>query len=213
MIGALSCPGTSGVALWSMAVSRDEVAWVLYQDGRLFKASTADASCQATSYTTQSSSFTRFGMGFALEGPGSTHEALYVASSVGAGLAKIDPTTFALTPVGAFGGLSTTDAELTGSGDGRLFGLFTQTKPVTLGAIDQATANVSSAYQFPGLDLGVGWAMASWGGRFWIFTAPNGVSSDVLRFDPSAQKAETAASNLGFVVVGAGVSTCAPIGP
>jgi hypothetical protein len=64
----------------------------------------------------------------------------------------------------------------------------------------------------PSMDIGTAWAMAFWGGDFWLFTAP-GVETRVDRYRPSDGTTVTMISNLGFHVVGAGVSTCAPLQP
>jgi hypothetical protein len=60
------------------------------------------------------------------------------------------------------------------------------------------------------VDIGSAWAFAFWGGDFWLFTAP-GVASRVDRYRPSDGSTVTMKSNVGFNIVGAGVSTCAPL--
>jgi hypothetical protein len=61
----------------------------------------------------------------------------------------------------------------------------------------------------PGVDIAGGWAFAFWGGDFYTFTAPGDTSTVVQRFRPSDGTVVQVAS-LSLVVVGAGVSTCAP---
>lgn len=59
-----------------------------------------------------------------------------------------------------------------------------------------------------------GWAFAHWGGRFYIFiTAVVGAAdrSMVFEFDPTTGKATEVKTNASYKVVGAGVSTCAPV--
>jgi hypothetical protein len=67
---------------------------------------------------------------------------------------------------------------------------------------------VTNSSSLPGVSQGSGWAFAFWGGNFYTFTAPGG-STVVTRFDPNdgsiVQVAQTS-----DVIVGAGVSTCAP---
>lgn len=41
--------------------------------------------------------------------------------------------------------------------------------------------------------------------------APNGTSSQIDRYQPAVKTTTTVKSNLGFKIVGAGVSTCAPL--
>jgi hypothetical protein len=54
-----------------------------------------------------------------------------------------------------------------------------------------------------------GWAFAFWGGKFYLFTAPTG-STIVTEFDPTTL-AQTTVASTGDIIVGAGVSTCAPM--
>ena len=53
-------------------------------------------------------------------------------------------------------------------------------------------------------------AFAQWGGSFWFFTAPIGTSSRIDRYDPIAKTISTINASVGFEIVAAGVSTCAP---
>src|SRR5688572_18006241 len=50
-IGLLNCAASGGAVPFSMAIARDAFAYVLYDSGELFKVSTADLSCTATSFT------------------------------------------------------------------------------------------------------------------------------------------------------------------
>jgi hypothetical protein len=50
LVGNLVCPVTPGVRPFSMAVDRRGVAYVLYDDGRLYRVSTATGACTATSF-------------------------------------------------------------------------------------------------------------------------------------------------------------------
>jgi hypothetical protein len=207
-IGALACPATPGASPFSMAVDRAGVAWVLYDDGSLFHVSTADASCTTTSFVAGNPSFAKFGMGFVADAPGSSAETLYVSSFDGTKLGKIDTGTLALSVVGAYDAVFQS-AELTGTGDARLYGFFTTAPPI-VAEIDALTGHVLSQAPQPSVDIGSAWAFAFWGGDFWLFTAP-GVASRVDRYRPSDGSTVTMKSNVGFNIVGAGVSTCAPL--
>jgi hypothetical protein len=128
-------------------------------------------------------------------------------------LAKIDLTTFTLTPVGNFtDGLMDRPAELTGNGDGQLFGFFT-TNPATLAAIDVKTGATAATAQktLTGVVAGDAYAFSFWGGDFWFYTSNPGETSNVTQYkksgDGSINVVKTA---IGFNIVGAGVSTCAP---
>src|SRR5262249_34569118 len=74
-IGTLTCPTPAHP--FSMAVDRKGTAWVNYDDGELFKVSTADASCTKTSFVTQNG-FTTFGMGFSTDAAGQANETLFI---------------------------------------------------------------------------------------------------------------------------------------
>src|SRR5690348_8733906 len=111
-IGKLNCalvPGQPYFATpYSMGVSRDATAWVLYTDGHIFQVDTKSAACKPTSFVPAQSGFFTFGMGFSSNAPGSQDETLYVADSGNGnpantqGLAKIDLTTMKLTPIGKY---------------------------------------------------------------------------------------------------------------
>ena len=53
-----------------------------------------------------------------------------------------------------------------------------------------------------------------WGGDFWFYTQGNGVGSTVTHYKYATDKSYVnAVADTGFVIVGAGVSTCAPTTP
>jgi hypothetical protein len=210
--GFLAC-AANGASPFSMAVDRKGTAYVLYDDGLLYRVSTKDASCQKTKYQPGQQGFGTFGMGFATIGAGPA-EQLFVAATMESGsslsaLATIDTTSFKLSPVSNFKPVQS-GVELTGTGDGRLFGFAAD--PFGQGShilqIDKSTATVIADVALPDVDQGSGWAFAFWGGSFWMFTAPGG-QARLTKYDPKTGKAGVVA-NLPAVVVGAGVSTCAP---
>ena len=218
-IGQLDCP-SSGATPNSMAVDRSGTAWVNFSDGGLFKVSTADASCQATSYQKGQGGFVRFGMAFATDSATSEAETLYVVGiegvNGGKGLAKINLGSMKLTQLGDFSGsLEGQGAELTGTGDGRLFGFFTTQPYATLAQIDRGTGATSSAASLDGVNTGNAWAFSFWGGDFWFYTSSGVSPSTVTRKQSSTDgKISTAKADVGgFRIVGAGVSTCAPTAP
>ncbi|WP_437805925.1 hypothetical protein [Sorangium sp. So ce1078] len=219
-IGVLGCQ--TGMDPNSMAVDRDAVAWVNYvwpddSAGTLFKVSTEDASCEPTE-TPLSDGWSRLGMGFSSDLSRPDAEQLFVAGTSGVpgvGLGRIDGTS--VTPVGEFSGsLRGASAELTGTGDGRLFGFFT-TSPVQLAEIDKETGEIIKATELPGIETPSAWAFSFWGGDFYFYTAPDSFQSpsrttNVSRYRPSDGSIDTEyMTNIGFRIVGAGVSTCAPI--
>jgi hypothetical protein len=205
-IGKLSC--NAGFATpFSMGVARNGTAWVLFSDGHIFNVSTTNAACTPTGYLPGQNGWTTFGMGFVSDSPGSSAETLYVADYNGGGLGKIDLATLKLSYVGPWDKLSGS-AELSGTGDARLFG-FWEASPVTVAEIDKSSGHILATYPQPTVNIGSGWAFAHWGGSFWLFTAPLG-TSQVDQFDPATNTTKTVKTALPYVIVGAGVSTCAP---
>ena len=215
-ISNLACPA-GGATPFSMAVDRRGVAYVQFTDDRLYRVSTATGACIGTAYTPGKQGFGAFGMGYATNDVGPT-EFLFVAGTRGSnqasspGLARIDPTTFALSRIGSFVP-DIARAELTGTGDGRLFAFYTKTvdngPPSFIGEINTTNARVIAETPLPTVDQGGGWAFAFWGGDFYMFTSPADSTSAVTRYRP-ADGSVTVVATLPSKIVGAGVSTCAP---
>ena len=232
-IGRLTCQ--TSMTPNSMAVDRDANAWVNYAEGdpitgqdtggAIFKVSTANASCQPTSIQLRNNWY-RLGMGFSTNSSMGTDETLYVAATGGGlggtnspGLGKIDLGAQKLNTIGPFTGqLVGQNAELTGTGDARLFGFFT-TMPVQVAELNKASGAVMSTKALNGVETPSFWAFSFWGGDFYLYTAPDAMmspnrTSNVTRYRPSDGSIDTAyMTNVGFRIVGAGVSTCAPITP
>lgn len=219
-IGNIACPASAGATPFSMAVDRKGIAYILFSDrntgtddGRLFRVSTANAACISTSFVPGQQGFTRFGMGFATNTVGPT-ETLYVAGSEdqgsSQGLARVDIASFKLSKVGNFVP-AIGNAELTGTGDGRLFGFYADDTftPAFIGEIDTQTGHIIGQTQMKNVTLGNGWAFAFWGGDFYMFTSPGGGFSTITRYRPS-DNTEVVVGSVPTIVVGAGVSTCAP---
>jgi hypothetical protein len=228
-IGQISCPGTSGLEPFSMAVDRTGIAYVLfarsadYSAGKLFRVSTATASCRSTSFLSGQHGFAMtFGMAFVKDTTGAG-ETLYVAegeppntTSVapcpGRRLATIDIGTFAVSVVGVLDP-TVCSPELTGTGAGDLFGFYAlSSNDSAIGQIDKTTARLNSESRLNGVAQttnGSGaWAFGFWGGDFFTFTAPS-TSSVVTRFRPTDGSIVTVGQT-AETIVGAGVSTCAP---
>jgi hypothetical protein len=220
LLGTLSCPTPNdGFQPFSMAVDREGRAYVLYDGvlddtfesiGALYRVSLATLACTATSYVPSSNpDFTTFGMGFSTDLGGPT-EQLYVADEGDPPkLGAIDTTTFALRTVADLDPMAVS-AELTGTGDGRLFGFFQPGTEAEVGQIDKTTGQLTGVDPLPGVDQGAGWAFGFWGGNFYLFTSPTGNGSDVTRFNP-ADRSVAVINHYPGIIVGAGVSTCAPV--
>jgi hypothetical protein len=205
-VGTLDCPQMGGSATpFSMSVDRSGTAWVLYNDGQLYQVNTKTAVCKATSFVPSQGGFKKFGMGFVSDAPGSTAETLFVANTDGIG--KLDTKSLTVTPIGQFGFAAA--AELAGTGDARLFGFFFGFPPY-ITEIDKTTSMTQSEAPLDSIDAGTGFAFAFWGADFWVFTAPNSSSSQIDRYQPDTKTTTTVNPSVGFKIVGAGVSTCAP---
>ncbi len=220
-IGLLKCP-TGGAAPTSMAVDRTGIAWVRHSDGSIWKVSTKDLSCEPTKFTppeTTDGSFFKFGMGFATASKGGSAEELFVSDNGGAGLAKIDTDTLAMRLVGPYtGDLAGKTSELTGTGDGKLYGFFVSA-PAQIAEIAKGTGEIISATPLKDTYAGTAWAFSFYGGDFYVYTHSEGNNggpplagggSDVTRYRPSTGEVSIVKPKVGFKIVGAGVSTCAP---
>jgi len=218
-IGTLVCPAPVGSTPFSMAVDRKGIAYVLYQgtlgeNAGIYRVSTATAACTRTAFDPSSLGFGTFGMGFSTD-QGGPAETLYIAGdgrtgSGFGGLGSIDLTTFKATRLRDFQP-SIERAELTGTGAGDLYAFYSGPFETAsfVGQIDKATARVVAENELTSVSQGQGWAFAFWGGDFWLFTSPTGGASFVTQYRPSDKSTKVVAT-LGNVVVGAGVSTCAP---
>jgi hypothetical protein len=226
MVGVVACPTTPGAQPFAMSVDRNANAWASFDSGQIFKLDTKTAACSQTGFLPGQLGFTTFGMGFVSDSQNMGTETLYITqadvSPSDDQLGAIDTTQSppALSLVGHYnGGMGKPPpfvgaADATGTGDGRLFGFF-RTNPPQIAQIDKSTAQILGVAQLPGVTIGMAWAFAFWGGTFWLFTW-DGLSttgSMLQQYDPMANKVTMVSSGLGVVVVGAGVSTCAPLVP
>ncbi|MFO0591481.1 MAG: hypothetical protein U0441_28295 [Polyangiaceae bacterium] len=228
-IGHLGCNTT--LQPNSMAIDRNATAWVNYVDnngfsdsaGVVYRVSTKDASCEAQPAANLPQDWFRLGMGFSTDGAaGSTAETLYLTgtgSGASPGLGKLDTANGQLTPLGAFtGALSGQNAELTGTGDGRLYGFFTTT-PVQVVELNKTNGATITPVSLPQVETPAAWAFSFWGGDFYLYTAPDPLvdptrTTNVTRYRPSDGSVDPSYMvNIGFRIVGAGVSTCAPLEP
>lgn len=217
-IGLVACP-TGGATPTSMAVDRRGIAWVRHSDGTLWKVSTKTLVCEPVDYAPLDGSFVKFGMGFATATAGSTYEELFLSDSEGAGLAKLDTSSLGVRYIGPYtGALDGKSAELTGTGSGKLYGFFTTT-PAQIAEISKSSGEIINPKELPGVVAGNAWAFSFYGGDFYIYTASlpgsggppmAGAGSRVTRYRPSDGTVQVVKEAVGFKIVGAGVSTCAP---
>jgi hypothetical protein len=214
-IGTLSCPTTDPLdEPFSMAIDRVPSAWVLYSSGEVFHVDVNTLKCDKTPFQPGTAGFTQFGMGFVSNSAGSNDETLFIAGgttagAAGAHLGTLDTTTFAARAVGPIGGWP----ELTGTGGAELWGFFPDTRNPKVARISKTSGALSDTFALPTLQGDpAAWAFAFWGGDFWIFLQrANDTSTTVWHLVQSNGHLEAAVPNSGRHIVGAGVSTCAPV--
>jgi hypothetical protein len=213
-IGAIACPSNS--TPFSMAVDRRGIAYSVFSSGDLFRIDTASAACQPTTFQAKAL-FQTFGMGF-VANTGDAGETLFIADAVvtngkqaSKGLGSIDTKTYAATFVGPFS-QTIPGPELTGTSDGRLFAFYTNSTASGshIREVDKATGNVTNDYALKVGTPSDAYAFAFWGGYFWVFTdAVVNAPTTVTRFSPT-DGSEANVTTFPEMIVGAGVSTCAP---
>lgn len=212
-LGSLFCPSTGGATPFSMSVDRQANAWVLYNSGQLFKVQLPGLACTATSWVSQAG-LTVFGMGFSTDQPGGSTETLYVGGGIDQSqpsftLASIDLATMTATPIGS----QTQLPEMTGTGNAELWGFMTGATAASVVKFDKTTGAIVTTYSQPTLTgTNTGYAFAHWGGDFWVFLIKNAEpSTTVYQVDGATGVIEGTTPTTGRTIVGAGVSTCAPV--
>jgi hypothetical protein len=210
-ITVLQCPSFSSPN--SMAVDQNAVAWVAYHDGNLFKVDTATGACQSTSFQPSQHGLTVFGMGFVFD-PSTGRDTLYIAggpevAGTQSTLATVSFPALVVTPIGT---VSAGLPEMTGTGDGQLWGFIPQNQSsagvAALIRLDPSSGKTLESHLYKSLTETGAWAMKFWGGDFWIFL--NTSVYKVSRDTPDTAQLVPVRGNHG-AILGAGVSTCAPL--
>lgn len=234
MIGRLNCPagtaldGSGPATPFSMAIDRDATAWVLYSSGRIFNVSTQNAACTATGFTAQQNvggqQWDLFGMGYVTDTAGGDTEKLWIGggdadASIGGSLGWLTPGSLTVNRVGPLPTNAENSPELTGLGDATLWGFYPGATNAFVQQIDKTTGGGMGTPLRITNGLGGqvrAWAFAQWGGKFYIFvTTQQGLlgtlNSTVRSIDRASGQSMTLIENLPNIIVGAGVSTCAPV--
>jgi len=230
-VATLDCDAGSMVPN-SMAVDRLGNAWIDYVSldtqenvtgGAIFEMNLQVGNCTATNIVLGPGWY-QVGMGYSTASATDPTDTLYLAGdnniqtcvlggdSTSAGLATIDTTTGTLTRVGSFSnGLGGQNAELTGTGDGRLFGFFDLTE-VEIAQINKTTAATPIQNAVAGVQCPWAYAFSFWGGDFYLYTATGqDINSSVTHYTSADGGIDTSyIPDVGFAIIGAGVSTCAP---
>ncbi len=204
-IGKIDCPTMESPV--SMAVNREARAFVLYDGGALYEVSTKDASCVGKKANLWQGARETRGMGFSSIGTSSQDELFcYRMSPSPSQLAKIDIETFDVTAMGPMAGRP----ELTGTGHGELWGFFAAASGgPEVSKVDKETGALSETVPIDGTPTPYSWAFAFWGGDFYIFIAGTTGSTNVYKLSDGQLSLHI--GNTGKLIVGAGVSTCAPV--
>jgi hypothetical protein len=216
-IGQINCPASGNGQPFSMSVDRNAVGWVIYNNGELFTVDLTQASlpCTKTSFSPQQG-VARFGMGFVADNPQGANDTLFIS---GSGLnSDLSSTTFATlgtAPPYAITSLATLTGapELTGTGDAKLWAFFPSATAPQVWQLDKTTGAALTTFNASALQgKPTAWAFAFWGGDFFIFLMRQSESeTHVWRMNGQTGAVSDVVPVTGRHVVGAGVSTCAPI--
>ena len=205
----IECPGVSATPR-SMAVDRDANAWVLFHDNIIRKINIKTQACtDVKDYSP--TPWTGGGMAFSLDQVGGSSETLYTGNSSARRFGVIHSQTFEYDDLAYYPSYYDHSPELTGTGLAKLLAFSPGSSQQYINEIDKSTGEVSKTYTLPGAGGYVSaWAFAHWGGYFFMFETVDG-SNNIYRFDIVNNKVEPFYIGTPYNVVGAGVSTCAPI--
>lgn len=216
-IGTLSCPA-GDASPFSMGIARDGYARVLYGDGHLFRVSLTDLACTPLPFEPGQQAFELFGMGYSADALGSAEETLWIGggpvltggADASMALGSLDDA-LAVTRVSTLPSLP----ELSGTGNGDLWGFFPQESPMVVRELDKTSGRTLQTFDVSGVADGgttLSYAFAYWGGRFYIFfKSEAGESSSIWALTTDLGSLELIVPQSGYRIVGAGVSTCAPV--
>lgn len=221
-MGTLSCPDESGGGPYSMAVDRQGKAWILYRNGTIFELDIASGHCEPTGYIWPgvTGTFSTFGMAFTADAASPAKETLFVRDAVpyeqgfepsSRPVGRLDVEGKLITMVGENPG---GPADLAGTGDGRLFAFRKDSEAsAALAEINPATGENLAVTNLAGVTIGTSWAVALWGGDVWMFSDQQPASSSIVRHQLGTGTTTIVKTDIGPHIIGAGVSSCAPVAP
>ena len=104
-------------------------------------------------------------------------------------------------------------AEMTGTGNAELWGFYPEDTTARVLKFDKSNGAVAMAFDEPTLaGTMTGYAFAHWGGDYWVFLIKNSeASTTVYQVNGMTGAITSTTPTTGRVIVGAGVSTCAPV--
>jgi streptogramin lyase len=209
----LSCPSSSSP--FSMNVDQSGIAWVIFSDSQLFRVETSTGACTATSYVPGQAGFTTYGMGSMWNSQTATDTLFISGNGGGSQLGILALPALTVTRVGSF---NLSSSELAGTGDGQLWafspaGIAGGT--AELGRLDPSSGALLEHYTLPNVTSVGGWAIKFFAGSFFIFIGTDVWKLDRAALDPTQPQPTVPAKRVlvssGRDIVGAGVSTCAPV--
>ena len=214
-LGPLGCGAAKGDSPFSMAVDRSATAWILFRSGKLYRVDIATLKCAATPFVRGEGGFELFSQGFVSNSKGGSDETLFISGGPyfdtgpsDARLGTLDLKTLAVTQVGDVAGWP----EPTGTGDAELWAYYCNTSPPRVSRVDKKTGAEASAFDLPALPANpMAWAFAFWGGDFWIFHKAGAFGTSMIYRVKRADGTLAKVMDTGITIVGAGVSTCAPV--
>jgi hypothetical protein len=229
-LGTLNCPGTGAgggpfapdYEPFSMGVDRNANAYVLYVDqvlgspSKIFKVdtNTAGLPCTATTFTAPTN-LEEFGMGFSTTTAGGDQDQLFIAGGTAvqttspADLNTLDVTSMAVAHLGTVTG----SPELTGNANAELWGFFPDPNSPRIEQINKTNGASITPAMLPASMKGMpmAWAFAFYGGNYFVFLMKGSESSTTVYEVTPAGMLVGSTPAPGKVIVGAGVSTCAPV--
>jgi hypothetical protein len=221
-LGTLNCDSTGEFQPFSMGVDRNATAYVLYVDSlgfsppRIYKVDTTSTSLTCTNTNFQApSDLAEFGMGFSTTTSGGDVDQLFIAGGLDVGTTAMSDLRILDTTSMTTSGTSqvTGSPELTGNSNAELWGFFPDASNPRIEQINKTSGASITPAMLPASMKGMpmAWAFAFYGGNYEVFLMKDSESSTtVYEVSPSGQILSTTPAN-SRVIVGAGVSTCAPV--
>ncbi len=225
-VGYIDCPGSNSFFQpFGMSIDRFGTGYVLYWDytdpnvtPQLFKFDTTTLDCTATAWAPQQG-IKLFAMAYSTDTQGGFDDRLFLAgatteTATTLKLATLDTTTYSVTPINNIAGW----AEITGNSDAELWSFVAVASPPRIDKLDKTTGSVTQTFNIPALDPGspVLWSMVTWGGDFWIFLKRDiDPATKIYQIDGTngsvKNTIDTNSVGIPRNVLGASVSTCAPV--
>ena len=201
--------------VFALAVDDYGAVWAMFNSGEIFVIDPATLNCTKKPWTS-TQDWQLFNMTFS--GNSSTRSQYLYVSGGGAtvyepgNLGRIDLTTLTVQTIDALQGSADSVVPLVSTGKREVDGLYPRfTSSTHIARIDLADGSlVGNSVTVPGLGSAtLDWAIASWGGTFWVFLN-DGTTTTLTAIDASTGASTKPLSNIPFVPVAANSSTCAP---